>query len=96
MKRSEQLRIKGDIQKAQRVEKQELFVEQYLQEVQSSPHVSSVIDKSYVFVVTFTDGLEIDFYPQKDRVLLKKQGKWVSGGLVWLMGKIDRSELLNS
>lgn len=73
---------------AEKEEKFERFTEHHLPKIQQSEKVISVEDREHMFMIEFSDGTRIDYYPKKDRVFIKKINHWKSDGLAWLLGKI--------
>lgn len=65
---------------AARQRRWEFFTETLLPVIKDSPHVNYVTEFAYHFKIAFTDGIEVDYYPKKDRMLYTKQAKWIYNG----------------
>ncbi len=93
MKESEKLMIESNHEendykawalhfKSLRAEKWEYFVENILPEINDSPNIHGcAIRYEHHFKIIFNNGVTVDYYPKKDRILFIKQNKWAYNGL---------------
>lgn len=45
-----------------------------------------------MYIIEFSDGTKIDFYPKRDKVFIKKINYWIPYGLSWILSKIQTSD----
>lgn len=77
---------------AEREQRKEHFQEKFLPTIMESPLVVSVSERQdgSMYIIEFTDGVKVDYYPKKDRVFVKKLNHWKSYGRTWILNKINK------
>jgi len=104
MKKSELLKIQADEEendfrfwnihhKAIREERIETFDEFFLPKIKDS-HLVSVVESrpdQSLYLIKFSDGVEVAYYPKKDRLCIKKGNQWKCNGRTWIMNKIQKN-----
>lgn len=74
--------------KAHKEAKKEDFKEDVLPLIKASEKVSFVTDKYHFYQVGFKDGVIIDYYPVKNRLMQHKPVKWFYDGKNILLGML--------
>lgn len=102
MKKSEELVRKGNAEendliamgyynKALREERSERFNEHWLDQLGDKFDVTHSLQKGCFTFVCESHGT-LDYYPKANKVLVRKQNKWIKPGLRWLIKTFNLNE----
>ena len=102
MKKSDQLFIDAEqeendfrywskLDNAKKEQRKEVFEEHFLPKIKESEKVVSMEERQSgsMWIIEFSDGVKIDYYPKKDRVFVKRVNHWKSNGKTWILNKIQ-------
>jgi hypothetical protein len=87
-KEDNDLKALGIFRKVLREERMEKFEENWLEKITSSPNITQYQMRDGGYIFWFKDGNIVDFYPKANKLLIRKQNKWIKPGLKWLISKI--------
>lgn len=86
----------GLINKARREKRLETFSKEWLEKITASPLVTAMIEgeRKYTFYIIQYSPKEdladqvVDYFPKANKVLIRKENRWVINGLNWLIKRL--------